>query len=845
MRTTPSRRLGLELVFVVLVSLIVMVPGIGGYSLVDPWETHYGEVARNMLADHDLVHMQWPGTNAEGAANEGFRSKPVLTFWMIAAGMKATGVGNYSGSMAEDARTMIAIRLPFILSAIAGLTLMWFMLARLVNRRLAWLALLVVGTCPFFCLIARQGIPDMPLVACTMGALALFALAVEDGDRPIETRWRIRGFPLDARHVVLGLAGGFVVIQALYYAVYFMRSPQLAIPGRVLNPSLWLPLVMLLGLGALSQQGWLILRLPFILIGGIVHALVGGPAPARGVFGHLAAWERYSPDRYVIRALAYPVAWAGGEGWPATNAIADRLLVMAPLKTMRQVYLLGCYSLLGVSILAKGPPGIAVVGAVGVFHVVLLNKWEELYKGGFELKRGLLLMLVTFLPWHLAMWLKDGIGFINEYLFTHILNRAAVGSVDKSFGTFEYYTSQLGHGMWLWAALLPAAIGAALVRSRLDTREGRVRFMVAMWAIVAMAFFCIVQTKFHHYILPAVPALGILVAFLLDDIFARRERLHPVYAGIGIGIVLLVCRDLMHEPDRWIEMFVYRYDRPWPSAEPWAIDPSDGFLALGLIAAGALALAATRFARLGVVAIGAAGLAICIWSLQVYMPIAGKHWGMGDAMHAYFEQRTVYGDKLVYYSPRQLHDAWVDTKDTWSFDTYIPEGLQLGQPMTLTVELDKPEGTMEKSIPLVGTATSIGTHSVEVTLAPGERAKLGALIAQGATGAYGDRMPTSVVDADRLIAWQLYWRGEQFWSGGEIWGGVPELKTTFPATNNVDFLKYLNDHARAPLGRRYFIVTEAGRITSVRPQLPTPRARDTFEVLETSSNKFSLAAFYL
>jgi len=149
------RRLGLPLTLVVVVSLAVFVPGIGRYSLVDPWETHYGEVARNMLKDDDLVHMQWPGTNPEGSMNEGFRSKPVLMFWMMAAGLRTVGVadhGGYSGEMVEDAGTMIGIRLPFVLAAVAGLTLMWWMLARLVNRRLAWLALLVVGSCPMFCL---------------------------------------------------------------------------------------------------------------------------------------------------------------------------------------------------------------------------------------------------------------------------------------------------------------------------------------------------------------------------------------------------------------------------------------------------------------------------------------------------------------------------------------------------------------------------------------------------------------------------------------------------------------------------------------------------------------------
>jgi len=58
-------------------------------------------------------------------------------------------------------------------------------------------------------------------------------------------------------------------------------------------------------------------------------------------------------------------------------------------------------------------------------------------------------------------------------------------------------------------------------------------------------------------------------------------------------------------------------------------------------------------------------------------------------------------------------------------------------------------------------------------------------------------------------------------------------------------LKYLNDRTKAPLGRRYFLITEASRASNVKSLLPTQRARDTFEVIETSSNKFSMTSFIL
>src|SRR5213078_4195783 len=171
-----------------------------------------------------------------------------------------------------------------------------------------------------------------------------------------------------------------------------------------------------------------------------------------------------------------------------------------------------------------------------------------------------------------------------------------------------------------------------------------------------------------------------------------------------------------------------------------------------------------------------------------------------------------------------------------------------GQPMTIVLEVHKAddERITESTTTLVGTATKIGKHSVTITLAKGEHGKLDPLVEKGkAAGEKHTRPPVRVVDADRLIAWQLYWRGENFWSGDEIWGFLPEMKTAFVKTDNIEFTRYINDRTRAPLGRRYFLITEAGRITSARAGLPTQRARDSYEVIDTTSNKFSLAAFWL
>src|SRR5690606_3414853 len=91
------------------------------------------------------------------------------------------------------------------------------------------------------------------------------------------------------------------------------------------------------------------------------------------------------------------------------------------------------------------------------------------------------------------------------------------------------------------------------------------------------------------------------------------------------------------------------------------------------------------------------------------------------------------------------------------------------------------------------------------------------------SGKRGKRKPFRAVDADRLIAWQLYWRGENFWSGEEILGFIPEMKTAFPNPNNVEITKYVGDRARMPFNRRYFVVANAGQLPNIKSMIPSER----------------------
>jgi 4-amino-4-deoxy-L-arabinose transferase-like glycosyltransferase len=757
---------GRELVLVTLLALAVLVPGIGSYSLVDPWETHYSEVSRRMLQDHDLVHTKWQ--------DEGFRSKPVLTFWMIAAGLRSFGLaedGGFSGEMTSTSLVMFAVRLPFVLFGVLGLVMLFWMLARLVNRRVAWLGFLIVASTPFYALVARQAITDIPLVACLMGAVACFAMAVHAEDEPLRPLFHVRGRAINAFHLFLAALVLFVGWQILYYAYYFTVSPQLAPGVRFPVPQVILPGVMLLGLAGF-------------------------------------------------------VVWA---------------VRLAPTRHARQVYMYWFYMLVAVSVLAKGLPAIGLAGVICFFYLLLTGQWRLL--GKLEIPRGILICLLVAVPWHLAMTLKDGRPFLRDYFITHLWRRAAFG-VHGERGTFDFFVSQLGIGMVPWVALVPAAVGSVLGRFKSGTRADSVRLLVGIWAVVTMAFFVAVQTKFHHYILPVVPALGVLIAFWLDDVLAGRVHHVAIPTLAGVGIVALVMRDLMHEHKQIIEMFVYRYDRPWPSGAPWFVDASDAFLGFGLAAAGTLLLfCVPRLRRLGLIAFAVVALAYSLWTSNVYMRHAGKHWGMLDAMQTYFHERQIHGLDIRYYGARQLADEWGDASGPYMIESALPEHFSPGQPMTIHIELADNAGIVAHEIDLHGAVSRIGEDRFWVELPPEELAKLAPHIERGRTEPEPRMRPWKQVNADRLIAWQLYWRGENFWSSDEIWGRFDDTKTAFKDTDNKAFLAYLDGPGRK--NRRYFVLTESGRARGFKNILPTEQAKQTYEILDTSSNKFTLLTFVL
>jgi len=825
-----------EILIVIALALAILVPKLGAYTLVDPWETHYGEVSRRMLQDDDLVHTQWQ--------NEGFRSKPVLTFWMMAGGLRTFGFakdGGYSGELTSSPWVMFSVRLPFALFGALGLVLLWWALARLVNRRTAWLAFGVLATTPFYFFVARQAITDIPMVASLVGAMACLAMALEAGEDPLRP---IIG-RINAYHLFLAVMVVSLGWQIPYYAWYFWTQPVLAGGVHFPYPHLVLPLMMTSGVVSLILWRPLNQYTLFAQLAGAAAALVLGGVGA--VIGAIATRDG-APAFAVFGAT---IGFIGGliAGGVLTVVYWPRTRIWrwwwSPTTTCRQVYMYWFYFLLGVSVLAKGLPAIGIAAASAFFYVLLTGSWRRL--ASLEIPRGALIVIWVVVPWHLAMYLKDGRPFIRDYVITHNFKRATAG-VHGERGTFDFILSQLGLGMWPWVALIPAAIAATATRLRPDTREGRVRLLIGVWAVVSMALFSLSETKFHHYVLPTVPAVAVLVAFWLDDLLSGDGGRTTLLLLVGIAAVILITIDVMGEQKQFIEMFVYRYDRPWPEGAPWNVDLAPVMRGFGIaFSALFLVLLLPWLRRYTVAAVMVTALLFAGWAMHGYMLHAGTHWGMREAIRTYYSDRQIYGVDIRYYGLRQLADEWDGNQGRLWVESVIPDQFAAGLPMRVKIEVMRTLAQPDRTLELHGRVADYGDHGFAIEIPPDEMSRLTPLIEQGRDQERPRHPAWHMVNADRLIAWQLYWRGENFWSGDEIWSESPETKTAFKNTDNKEFLAYLDDALADPdrPSRRFFVVTESGRAQGLKNLLPTRRAKDSFQILDTTSNKFTLLTFTL
>jgi 4-amino-4-deoxy-L-arabinose transferase-like glycosyltransferase len=157
-----------------------------------------------------------------------------------------------------------------------------------------------------------------------------------------------------------------------------------------------------------------------------------------------------------------------------------------------------------IGVLIKGPVIFAVVGLTLVAVVIWEQDWRWL--GQLRPLRGLLLTLVVVAPWLIAIQLQSHGAFYSQSL-GHDFGAKLAGGEESHGEPPGYYLLMTTATLWPATLFLIPAVAMAVLRHR----EPAMRFMLA-WAGMSWLMFEIVPTKLPHYILPAYPALAMLMA---------------------------------------------------------------------------------------------------------------------------------------------------------------------------------------------------------------------------------------------------------------------------------------------------------------------------------------------
>ena len=317
-------------------------------------------------------------------------------------------------------------------------------------------------------------------------------------------------------------------------------------------------------------------------------------------------------------------------------------------------WLYAFYVFMGLATLAKGMLGFALPGMVIFVWLAITGEWGLLKR--LRIPTGALVFLAVAAPWYTAMFLFDGKDdefktFFVRFIVHDHLDRLAEGvHTTTPGGTFTYFIEQLGFGIFPWVFAIPGAFAYAALKSSTERKSMRERalFFVIVWAVSTWLLFSMCGTKFHHYGFPVVPPLAILVALYVNAIWEEGiTARHLVLLLMGLALYVVVAQNLVLQPKHLIDLFVYNYERPYPSRE---VDPRLVF-GVGFSVAGVL-LAAGYLWRNRKIVVGSlfgVAAAFAVYTSWVHWKELSFHWSQRDIFWTYYHDRKADEPIAAYF----------------------------------------------------------------------------------------------------------------------------------------------------------------------------------------------------
>lgn len=205
---------------------------------------------------------------------------------------------------------------------------------------------------------------------------------------------------------------------------------------------------------------------------------------ATAILATSAGWLAYS--HVAVTDLPMSAAFA-----------AAMLLVMKNSQKRADALIAG--ALLGLAVLAKGLVPLAL-------FLPALWLWRHRLR---DLALLFTTTVLVALPWYVAVTLRNGAHFLEEFFWKHHFERFTT-SVLQHEQPFWFYLPVLVAGFFPWFPLL------LLLFERRVYKDRRVLFLVAWW-VWGFLFFSIARNKLPGYLLPLMPAVAAMLGIALAE----------------------------------------------------------------------------------------------------------------------------------------------------------------------------------------------------------------------------------------------------------------------------------------------------------------------------------------
>jgi len=198
----------------------------------------------------------------------------------------------------------------------------------------------------------------------------------------------------------------------------------------------------------------------------------------------------------------------------------------------------GFYLFAGLSLLAKGLIGFVIIFGVIGFYFALTRQWPRRTLW-LSLIWGVALALAVAGLWYGPMIARHGWTFIDQFIIQHHFARFATNKYHHPGPVYYYLPVLIGLALPWTAILVSSLIAARRWHWRGDSPRDRLRVFALMWLIVPVVFFSFSGSKLVAYILPALPAVAVLVGERIAD-FSREQRDKQIVRFTGALVLAIV-----------------------------------------------------------------------------------------------------------------------------------------------------------------------------------------------------------------------------------------------------------------------------------------------------------------